>query len=130
MNAQNNIAEKIPQKSIAVLPFVSFSQETENDYFADGITEEIINALTKVQGLKVIARTSSFAFKGKNIDVRIIGKELGVRAVLEGSVRRTKDRIRVTAPVKAFIFNNYDYFHQLELFLLFTFYEGKLCVSC
>ena len=85
------------QQSIAVLPFVNFSQEKENDYFEDGITEEIINALTKVKGLKVIARTSSFAFKGKNMDVRTIGIQLGVSAVLEGSVRRAKNRVRITA---------------------------------
>ncbi len=90
-------ASQTLQKSIAVLPFVNFSQEKENDYFEDGITEEIINALTKVKGLKVIARTSSFAFKGKNIDVRSIGSQLGVNAVLEGSVRRAKNRVRITA---------------------------------
>ncbi|HFA50398.1 MAG TPA: hypothetical protein ENJ95_15400 [Bacteroidetes bacterium] len=64
------------QASIAVLPFVNMSAEPGNEYFSDGITEEIINALTKVQGLKVIARTSSFAFKNKNIDVPTIGRQL------------------------------------------------------
>ena len=83
--------------SIAVLPFVNMSAEPENEYFSDGITEEIINALTTVQGLKVIARTSSFAFKNKNIDVRTIGKQLGVSTVLEGSVRRAQNRVRITA---------------------------------
>lgn len=84
-------------KSIAVLPFVNMSSDTANEYFSDGITEEIINALTKVQELKVIARTSSFSFKGKNIDVRKIGEQLGVSAVLEGSVRKVKSRVRITA---------------------------------
>ncbi|GAB5551854.1 MAG: hypothetical protein Sapg2KO_14450 [Saprospiraceae bacterium] len=73
------------------------SADPENEYFSDGITEEIINALTTVQGLKVIARTSSFAFKNKNIDVRTIGSRLGVSTVLEGSVRKAKNRIRITA---------------------------------
>ncbi len=73
------------------------SADPENEYFSDGITEEIINALTTVKGLKVIARTSSFAFKNKNIDVRAIGDQLGVSTVLEGSVRKFKKRIRITA---------------------------------
>ncbi len=80
-----------------VLPFVNMSADAENEYFSDGITEEIINALTTVKGLKVIARTSSFAFKNKNIDVRTIGDQLGVRTVLEGSVRKAKNRVRITA---------------------------------
>ncbi|MEZ4951671.1 MAG: helix-turn-helix domain-containing protein [Saprospiraceae bacterium] len=86
-----------PSKSIAVLPFVNMSPDPENEYFSDGITEEIINALTGVVGLKVIARTSSFAFKGKNIDVRTIGSQLGVQSILEGSVRKSKNRVRITA---------------------------------
>ena len=86
-----------PEKSIAVLPFVNMSADKANEYFSDGITEEIINALTKVKGLKVIARTSSFAFKGKNIDVRTIGRQLGVTTVLEGSVRKAQQRVRITA---------------------------------
>jgi len=73
------------------------STDPENEYFSDGITEEIINALTTVKGLKVIARTSSFAFKNKNIDVRTIGEQLGVSTVLEGSVRKAKNRVRITA---------------------------------
>ncbi len=84
-------------KSIAVLPFVNMSADAENEYFSDGITEEIINALTTVKGLKVIARTSSFAFKNKNIDVRAIGDQLGVSTVLEGSVRKANNRVRITA---------------------------------
>lgn len=84
-------------KSIAVLPFVNMSTDAENEYFSDGITEEIINALTTVRGLKVIARTTSFAFKNKNIDVRTIGDQLGVSTVLEGSVRKANNRVRITA---------------------------------
>jgi TolB-like protein/AraC-like DNA-binding protein len=72
------------------------SADHENEYFSDGITEEIINALTTVKGLKVIARTSSFAFKNKNIDVRTIGDQLGVSTILEGSVRKAKNRVRIT----------------------------------
>ena len=83
--------------SIAVLPFVNMSGKTNFEYFSDGITEEIINALTKVKGLKVTARTSSFAFKDKNIDVRTIGRQLGVKIVLEGSVRKATNRVRITA---------------------------------
>lgn len=84
-------------KSIAVLPFVNLSADPDNEYFSDGITEEIINALTRVQGLKVIARTSSFAFKNQNIDIRTIAGQLGVATVLEGSVRKVRHRVRVTA---------------------------------
>jgi len=84
-------------KSIAVLPFVNMSNDIDNDYFCDGITEEIINALTKVKGLKVIARTSSFAFKGKDIDIRKIGEQLAVNTILEGSVKKSQDKVRITA---------------------------------
>ena len=94
-----NQDQRIPHssKSIAVLPFVNMSSDPDNEYFSDGITEEIINALTRIKGLKVIARTSSFAYKNKNEDVRIIGQQLGVSTVLEGSVRRVKNRVRITA---------------------------------
>lgn len=84
-------------KSVAVLPFVNMSTDPENEYFSDGMTEEIINALTTINGLKVIARTSCFAFKGKNIDVRTVGKQLGVATLLEGSVRKFKNKLRITA---------------------------------
>ena len=83
--------------SIAVLPFRNMSADKENEYFTDGITEEIINALTKIEALRVASRTSSFAFKGKEEDVRRIGEQLGVRAVLEGSVRRSGNRLRISA---------------------------------
>ncbi|PHN07425.1 helix-turn-helix domain-containing protein [Flavilitoribacter nigricans] len=85
------------EKSVAVLPFVNISSDRDNEYFSDGITEEIINALTRVKGLKVTARTSSFVFKGKHIDVRRIGEQLGVRTLLEGSVRRFRNRVRIAA---------------------------------
>jgi TolB-like protein len=84
-------------KSLAVLPFVNMSSDPENEYFSDGITEEIINALTNLGSLKVIARTSAFAFKGKYEDVRAIGKKLNVDTILEGSVRKAGDRLRITA---------------------------------
>ncbi len=84
-------------QSIAVLPFVNLSAEKDNEYFSDGITEELLNSLAKVEGLLVTSRTSSFAFKGKNTDIREIGKQLGVRTVLEGSVRKYGNRVRVTA---------------------------------
>jgi len=84
-------------KSIAVLPFVNMSADPENEYFTDGIAEEIINALTKVQALRVASRTSSFAFKGKNQDIRQVGEQLNVGTVLEGSVRKAGTKLRVTA---------------------------------
>ena len=84
-------------KSIAVLPFIDMSAEPGNDYFGEGMAEEIINALTGLGALRVAARTSSFAFKGQNVDVRTIGQRLDVGAVLEGSVRRAGDRLRITA---------------------------------
>ena len=85
------------QNSIAVLPFVNMSDDPGNEYFSDGLSEEILTLLTKVSGLKVIGRTSSFAFKEKNIDLRVIGQTLGVTTVLEGSVRRSGDQVRITA---------------------------------
>ncbi len=85
-----------PDKSIAVLPFTNMSPDLDNEYFSDGLTEELIAALAKVQGLHVTARTSAFAFKGANQDIRDIGKRLNVRTVLEGSIRREQDRVRIT----------------------------------
>jgi serine/threonine protein kinase/Flp pilus assembly protein TadD len=84
-------------KSVAVLPFTNMSADADNEYFTDGMAEEIINALNKVQSLRVAARTSSFAFKGKNEDVGEIGKKLKVSTVLEGSVRKMGNRLRITA---------------------------------
>jgi len=89
---------KLPDKpSIAVLPFLNMSGDPEQEYFSDGITEEIITALSKVPRLFVIARNSSFTYKGKSVKVQEVGRELGVRYVLEGSVRRAGDRVRITA---------------------------------
>ena len=86
-----------PPKAIAVLPLANMSADPENEYFSDGMTEEIINALAKVPGIQVASRTSSFAFKGKDLDVRAIGERLGVTSVLSGSVRKFGNRIRIAA---------------------------------
>ncbi|HYM32285.1 MAG TPA: adenylate/guanylate cyclase domain-containing protein [Candidatus Cybelea sp.] len=83
--------------SIAVLAFQNMSGDPEQEYFADGITEDVITDLSKVGGLMVIARNSSFAYKGKVIDIRVVARELGVRSVLEGSIRRAGNRVRITA---------------------------------
>ena len=89
--------EHVSENSIAVLPFKNMSSDKENEYFSDGITEELINALTRVEGLSVIARSSAFTYKGQDIDPRRIGSDLGVTYILEGSVRKANDRVRVTA---------------------------------
>jgi non-specific serine/threonine protein kinase len=83
--------------SIAVLPFVNMSSDPENEYFSDGLAEELINVLSKIEGLRVASRTSAFAFKGKNEDLRKIGEQLNVYTVLQGSVRKSGNRIRVSA---------------------------------
>ena len=88
-------------KSIAVLPFVDMSQAKDQEYFCDGISEEILDALAKVEGLRVVARTSSFSFKGKSVDVSEVANKLTVANVLEGSLRRSGNRIRVTAQLIA-----------------------------
>jgi len=85
------------QKSIAVLPFVNMSSDAEQEYFSDGITEEILNSLAGIKELKVAGRTSSFAFKGQNDDLRRIGDALGVNHILEGSVRKAGSQVRITA---------------------------------
>src|ERR1700730_3606478 len=91
-------APALPEKpSIAVLPFLNMSGDPEQEYFADGMTEDLITDLAKVSGLFVIARNSSFTYKGKAVDVKRIGRELGVRHVLEGSVRKAGNRVRITA---------------------------------
>jgi adenylate cyclase len=93
--------------SIAVLPFVSMSAEPDDEFFTDGITEEIINALTQIPQLHVVARSSAFSFKGKYVDARLVGEQLSVRTVLEGSVRRAGNRLRITAQ----LINAADGFH-------------------
>ena len=90
------IASGTSKKSIAVLPLANLSADPENEYFSDGMTEEIINALAKIANLQVASRSSSFAFKGKPVDVREVGEKLGVTSVLEGSVRKIGSRIRIT----------------------------------
>src|SRR5438270_3059994 len=86
-----------PDKSIAVLPFVDLSQTKDQEYFCDGMSEEILEALAKIDGLRVVARTSSFSFKGKSMNAREVGEKLNVANVLEGSLRREGNRVRVTA---------------------------------
>ena len=87
----------LPDKpSIAVLPFQNMSGDPEQEYFADGMVEEIITALSRIRWLFVIARNSSFTYKGQAIDVKQVGRELGVRYVLEGSVRKGGNRVRIT----------------------------------
>ncbi len=95
------------KKSIAVLPFVNMSPDPENEYFSDGISEELLNTLAREPALKVTARTSSFAFKGTNEDMRSIGKKLGVETILEGSVRKSGNRVRITAQ----LINTEDGYH-------------------
>jgi TolB-like protein/DNA-binding transcriptional regulator YiaG len=94
--ADTEIATHKTKTSIAVLPFVNLSANPDNDYFCDGLAEELLNALTKIKGLFVVARGSAFSFKGQNLDVRDIGSRLGVQAILEGSVNTFADRIRVS----------------------------------
>src|SRR6185312_9041039 len=90
-------ASPIPAKSVAVLPFVNMSGDPKNDYFSDGVTEEILDALAQIPNLKVAARTSAFAFKGKAEDLRKVGEVLDVATVLEGSVQKSGDEVRITA---------------------------------
>ena len=91
------IRSEEPQPSIAVLPFVNMSGDKEQEYFSDRLAEEIINALAQFSGLKVIARTSAFAFRGKEQDITKIAEALRVRTILEGSVRKSGKRLRITA---------------------------------
>ena len=88
-----------PYQTIAVLPFVNMSEDPGNEYFSDGLTEELLNILAKIKELRVAGRTSSFAFKGKGEDLRIIGEKLNVSSILEGSVRKDdkRNRVRITA---------------------------------
>ena len=93
--------------SIAVLPFANMSGDSANEYFSDGLSEEIINVLSRLPGLHVAARTSAFSFKGRNTDLRVVGRQLSVATVLEGSVRKAGNRIRVTAQLE----NEEDGYH-------------------
>ena len=94
---RTSAVEQADLPSVAVLPFVNLSADPENAYFSDGLAEDVITALTRVPGLRVTARTSSFAYRDRNLDVRRIGADLSARALLEGSVRREGNRIRVSA---------------------------------
>jgi len=94
-------------KSIAILPFVNMSADPENEYFSDGISEEILNSLTQVPGIQVTARTSSFSFKGKSEDVREIGNKLGVANILEGTVRKSGKKVRINVQ----LINTADGYH-------------------
>src|SRR6516165_9892554 len=94
---QPNTANLEPHAAIAVLPFTNISGDSEQEYFSDGVSEDIITDLSKIAGLTVIARNSSFTYKGRSVDVRTIGRDLGVRSVLEGSIRRAGNRVRITA---------------------------------
>ena len=110
--SESKVASKLQgvstdDKSIAVLPFIDLSQARDQEYFCDGISEEILDALAKVEGLRVVARTSSFSFKGKNADVGDIAQKLNVQNVLEGSLRREGNRVRITAQ----LVNARDGFH-------------------
>jgi adenylate cyclase len=97
-NTDNDPISIINSKpSIVVLPFVNMSNDPDQEYFSDGMAEEIIGALAKLEGLKVISRTSAFFFKGKDVNLRTIGQELNVEHVLEGSVRKAGNKIRITA---------------------------------
>jgi TolB-like protein len=88
---------RLPDRpSVAVLPFSSLSRDPEQDYFADGMVDDIITGLARINWLFVIARNSTFTYKGRAVDVKQVGRELGVRYVLEGSVRKAGDRVRVT----------------------------------
>src|SRR5262249_51710211 len=100
-------APKAAEKSIAVLPFSNMSSTSDQEYFSDGLAEELINALAQMAGLRVASRSSSFRFRGSDLDIREIGKKLGVETVLEGSVRRAGNRLRVTVQ----LINTADGYH-------------------
>ena len=104
---QDSAAADEPQPSIAVLPFVNMTADPDNEYFSDGLAEELINALSQLDGLHVTARTSAFRFRGKDVDIREIGNQLNVSTVLEGSVRKAGTRLRITAQ----LINVADGFH-------------------
>ena len=92
-----NPTPNVETPSIAVLPFTNMSGDPEQEYFPDGISEDVITDLSKIAGLMVISRNSSFAYKGRSVDIRAVGRDLGVRSVLEGSIRRGGIRVRITA---------------------------------
>ena len=95
--SQRQTTDRIPGHSLAVLPFVNMSADADQEYFADGISEELLNTLVRFEGLRVVGRTSSFSFRDSDADLKTIGERLGVDVILEGSVRTTGDRVRITA---------------------------------
>jgi TolB-like protein/Flp pilus assembly protein TadD len=103
-----------PEKSIAVLPFVDMSEKHDQEYFADGMAEEVIDELANIPGMKVIGRTSSFQFKGKNTDLRTVGNTLGVKYAVEGSVRKSEDKLRVTAQMVSTADGSHLWSHTYE----------------
>jgi adenylate cyclase len=96
-SSASNPTPNVETPSIAVLPFTNMSGDPEQEYFSDGISEDVITDLSKIAGLMVISRNSSFTYKGRSADVRAVGRDLGVRSVLEGSIRRAGNRVRITA---------------------------------
>ena len=106
-SAYNEAMKIMPEKSIAVLPFINMSNDPEQEYFSDGMAEEILNSLSHLKDLKVAGRTSSFQFKGKNIDLHEVGEKIGVGTILEGSVRKQGNKLRITAQ----LINVADGFH-------------------
>ncbi|HKB45014.1 MAG TPA: hypothetical protein VKC90_11515, partial [Chitinophagaceae bacterium] len=104
---KKNNEKVMADQSIAVLPFVNMSNEPGQEYFSDGLADGILNSLAHLKGLKVCARTSSFKFRGKDVDIKDVGKQLGVRTILEGSVQRQGNRVRITAQ----LINVDDEFH-------------------
>ena len=121
---------KEEEKSLAILPFANFSADPGNEFFCDGISEAIINTLAQVEGLYVTARTSSFSFKGQNKDVRELGKILGVVYILEGSVQRYKNKIRVTAQLIDTIsgFHIFSEAYDKELIDVFSIQDDLACL--
>src|SRR5262249_17396599 len=112
---QGKAALTLPDKpSIAVLPFQNISGDSEQEYFADGIVEEIITALSRFRQLFVIARNSSFTYKRRPVDVKQAGRELGVRYVLEGSVRKAANRVRITAQLIDAISGNHLWADRID----------------
>jgi adenylate cyclase len=118
--------------SIAVLPFVNMSSDREYEYFSDGLTEELISALSNVKGMRVVARTSVFRFKGKSEDVRKIGAELNANMVLEGSVRKSGDRLRITVQLidVANGYHTWSRTYRVEIKDLFTVQEEIARAIC
>lgn len=107
VSRQHAKVREVPQASIAVMPFANMSADPDNEYFSDGVTEEILNALASIPTIKVASRTSAFALKGKSLSIAEIGHQLNVKTILEGSVRRMKQRVRITAQ----LINTADGYH-------------------